>query len=156
MSVQRWPGATACVVGKAGRRSAGGQAAKVGKLPPVLVTGIPARHVALRYRSVGASFRSPPPLRAGCRYRATSACQQAGSDISDPSTCMPAEADKAKQQRLLREKVASSCLGLCCELAAPPRADTPSYSCRRAVCLVLFAQTREFPCCGKGRIETAS
>src|SRR4051794_40325987 len=32
---------------------------------------------------------------------------------------------------------------------------TPSYSRRRAVCLVLFAQTREFPCCSKGRIKTA-
>ena len=27
---------------------------------------------------------------------------------------------------------------------------SPPYSCRRAVCLVFFAQTREFPCCSKG------
>src|SRR4051812_23322925 len=32
----------------------------------------------------------------------------------------------------------------------------PSYSCRWAVCLVLLAQTREFPCRGKGRIKAAS
>jgi len=31
-------------------------------------------------------------------------CQQAGKDISDPSTCMPSEADKAKQQRLLEKE----------------------------------------------------
>src|SRR4051812_10438818 len=32
----------------------------------------------------------------------------------------------------------------------------PSYSCRWAVCLVILAQTREFPCRGKGRIKAAS
>jgi hypothetical protein len=46
-----------------------------------------------------------------CTENAEGPCQQAENDISDPSTCMPSEADKAKQQRLLGEKAG---WGACC------------------------------------------